>query len=61
MKSATLLRALQDLSYKEKMEKQHKAYLMRFTELGPSIWISLNAFCVLFIEISLYNKPSFLC
>lgn len=25
-----------------------------------SIWISLNAFCVPFIEISLYNKLSFL-
>lgn len=37
MKSATLLRALEDLFYKEKMEKQHKAHLMRFRELGPSI------------------------
>lgn len=37
MKSATLLRALEDLLYKEKMEKQHKAHLMRFRELGPSI------------------------
>lgn len=37
MKSATLLRALKDLFYKKKMEKQHKAHLMIFSELGPSI------------------------
>jgi len=37
MKSATLLRALKDLLYKEKMEKQHKAHLMRSRELRPGI------------------------
>lgn len=37
MKSATLLRALEDLLYKGKTEKQHKAHLMRFRDPGPGI------------------------
>lgn len=60
MKSATLLRALEDPFYKKTTGKQHKAHLMRFRERGPGIWISLNAFCVLFLlKFQCITSPRF--